>query len=155
MKKVLNPFRSRNFAAFSSQSYYKTMTRKTIASCKWKFTSQGTYWTSSGPINMSGSSSTFDPRAQCARNKLRNCDVTTWSWVSPQTYIHIDNFPFSPQMWGSLRLWELRGLLAKQASQRRGQSTTVMLWIFNKMMKPLSLDVVWGSLRFTPIISVR
>ena len=32
MKKVLNPFRSRNFAAFSSQSYYKTMTRKTIAS---------------------------------------------------------------------------------------------------------------------------
>ena len=34
IKKVLKLFRSKNYAAFISQGYYKTTTRKAIASCK-------------------------------------------------------------------------------------------------------------------------
>ena len=53
---------------------YKTTTRKTIASCKWKFTSQQGQGTCTElllvHLNMSGSSSIFDPRARNAHYKL-------------------------------------------------------------------------------------
>ena len=36
-----------------------------------------------GPINMSGSSSSFDPRARNVQEiNITNCDVTTWSRVN-------------------------------------------------------------------------
>jgi len=41
-RSILNLFRS-SYAAFSSQIYSKTTTLKTIASCKQKFASLGTY----------------------------------------------------------------------------------------------------------------
>ena len=56
-----------------SESYYKTTIRKTIASCKWNFTS---------------TRSCLDPvlssiRAHNAQGiTITNCDFTTWSWVN-------------------------------------------------------------------------
>ena len=67
IKEVLNLYKPRNYAAFNSQSYYKykTMTRKTRASCKLKFTS------SLDPV----------PSSIRARNaqeiNITICDVTT------------------------------------------------------------------------------
>ena len=111
MRKVLKLFRSGNYAEFSSQSYckYKTTTRKTIASCKWKFTSQGTlYWADPIPSSI---------RARNAQGiNITNCDVTTWSWVnlvnpgqSVQTYFSL---PLAPPTGNK----EKYGWLARLAS---------------------------------------
>ena len=78
MKKALNLYTPRNYATFSSQSYYKykTTTRKTRASCKLKFTSQQSQESSLDPVPSS-------IRARNAQDiNIINCDVTTWSWVN-------------------------------------------------------------------------
>ena len=75
IKKVLNFYRPRSSAEFSSQSYckYKTTTQKTRGqAASENFTSQES---SLDPV----------PSSVCTRNvqeiNITNRDVTTWSWV--------------------------------------------------------------------------
>ena len=124
IKKVLKLFRSKNYAAFISQGYYKTTTRKAIASCKWKFTWQETLYTELR--YMSGSSSIFDPRAQCARNKHYKLWCHHMALVNPSA----SSYPASvglaqtcptntlPRLHFSLSLGEYRHLSAKLGNHR-------------------------------------
>ena len=61
MKNVLNLFRSRKVNVYLTRDF-----RLSILD----------------PVNMSGSSSIFDPRAQYEKINIANCNVTTWSWVN-------------------------------------------------------------------------
>ena len=112
-KKVLNLYRPRNYAAFSSQSYYKykTTTRKTIE--------QAGLAASESLPHIEESSLDPVPSSIRARNaqeiNITNCDVTTRSWarawvgyrhaslvprphpkIGKGAWCHLQTFPYVP-----------------------------------------------------------